>query len=105
AEVPFDSLRSLRAGGRRRGSGRFEARVVVQSVTPVSAGSVTFGVRHPLAFVVGPCVIESEGHAIDTAIAIKEIAARAGVPVVFKASFDKANRTSIGSFRGPGPRA
>jgi 2-dehydro-3-deoxyphosphooctonate aldolase (KDO 8-P synthase) len=47
-------------------------------------------------------VIESESHAVDTAIALKEIAARAGVPMVFKASFDKANRTSINSFRGPG---
>jgi 2-dehydro-3-deoxyphosphooctonate aldolase (KDO 8-P synthase) len=52
--------------------------------------------------VLGPCVIESEQHAIDTALALNEIAGRAGVPVVFKASFDKANRTSIASFRGPG---
>jgi 2-dehydro-3-deoxyphosphooctonate aldolase (KDO 8-P synthase) len=69
---------------------------------PVSAGGVTFGTGHPLAFILGPCVIESEGHALDTAIALKEIAARVGVPMVFKASFDKANRTSITSFRGPG---
>jgi 2-dehydro-3-deoxyphosphooctonate aldolase (KDO 8-P synthase) len=47
-------------------------------------------------------VIESEQHAVATAIALKEIAARVGVPVVFKASFDKANRTSLKSFRGPG---
>jgi 2-dehydro-3-deoxyphosphooctonate aldolase (KDO 8-P synthase) len=71
-------------------------------VTPVSAGSVSFGSGHPLAFVLGPCVIESEAHAMDTAIALKAIAARVGVPFVFKASFDKANRTSIASFRGPG---
>lgn len=74
----------------------------MQSVTPVSAGAVTFGTGHPLAFILGPCVIESTQHAIDIALAIKEIAARVGVPVVFKASFDKANRTSIASFRGPG---
>jgi 2-dehydro-3-deoxyphosphooctonate aldolase (KDO 8-P synthase) len=74
----------------------------VQRVTPVAAGSVSFGTGHPLAFVLGPCVIESESHAVDTAIALKEIASRAGVPMVFKASFDKANRTSITSFRGPG---
>ena len=74
----------------------------MQSVTPVSAGAVTVGTGHPLAFVLGPCVIESTQHAIDTAVALKEIAARAGVPVIFKASFDKANRTSITSFRGPG---
>jgi 2-dehydro-3-deoxyphosphooctonate aldolase (KDO 8-P synthase) len=74
----------------------------VQSVTPVSAGAVSFGTGHPLAFILGPCVIESEGHTVDIAIAIAAIAKRAGVPVVFKASFDKANRTSISSFRGPG---
>ena len=74
----------------------------MQSVTPVSAGAVSFGTGHPLAFILGPCVIESEGHAIETAVAIAEIAKRVGVPVVFKASFDKANRTSITSYRGPG---
>jgi 2-dehydro-3-deoxyphosphooctonate aldolase (KDO 8-P synthase) len=74
----------------------------VQPVTPVTAGGVTFGSGHPLAFILGPCVIESEGHAVDTAVALKDIAARAGVPLVFKASFDKANRTSIHSYRGPG---
>jgi 2-dehydro-3-deoxyphosphooctonate aldolase (KDO 8-P synthase) len=74
----------------------------VHPVTPVSAGGVSFGTGHALAFVLGPCVIESEGHALDIAGAIADIARRAGVPVVFKASFDKANRTSITSFRGPG---
>ena len=74
----------------------------MQRVAAVTAGPVSFGSGHPLAFVLGPCVIESESHAIDTAIALKEIASRVGVPVVFKASFDKANRTSIKSFRGPG---
>jgi len=74
----------------------------VQPVSPVTAGPVSFGTGHPLAFILGPCVIESEGHAIDTAIALKEIATRVGVPLVFKASFDKANRTSISSYRGPG---
>ncbi len=74
----------------------------MQAVAPVAAGSVSFGTGHPLAFVLGPCVIESTQHAIDTAQAIKAIAAHVGVPVVFKASFDKANRTSIASYRGPG---
>ncbi|MBY0495416.1 MAG: 3-deoxy-8-phosphooctulonate synthase [Cyanobacteria bacterium] len=72
------------------------------AVTPVSAGAVSFGTGHPLAFILGPCVIESESHAIDTGVAIADIAKRVGVPVVFKASFDKANRTSISSYRGPG---
>ena len=74
----------------------------MEPVTPVAAGAVWFGTGHPLAFVLGPCVIESEQHAVDTGVAIADIAARVGVPVVFKASFDKANRTSINSFRGPG---
>ncbi len=74
----------------------------MQAVTPVAAGSVSFGTGHPLAFILGPCVIESTQHAIDTAVALADIAEEVGVPVVFKASFDKANRTSIGSYRGPG---
>ena len=72
------------------------------NVRPVSAGAVSFGSGHPLAFILGPCVIESTQHAIDTGLAIKDICERVGVPVVFKASFDKANRTSITSYRGPG---
>lgn len=71
-------------------------------VREVSAGAVTFGTGHPLAFILGPCVIESDAHVLDMAIEIAAIAARVGVPLVFKASFDKANRTSLGSFRGPG---
>jgi 2-dehydro-3-deoxyphosphooctonate aldolase (KDO 8-P synthase) len=72
------------------------------TVTPVAAGPVTFGPGHPLAFMLGPCVIESAAHAIDTALALKAITERVGVPMVFKASFDKANRTSLSSYRGPG---
>jgi 2-dehydro-3-deoxyphosphooctonate aldolase (KDO 8-P synthase) len=74
----------------------------VQTVKPVAAGPVTFGTGHPLAFILGPCVIESEQHAVELATELKAIAARVGVPVVFKASFDKANRTSLTAFRGPG---
>jgi 2-dehydro-3-deoxyphosphooctonate aldolase (KDO 8-P synthase) len=55
-----------------------------------------------LALIAGPCVIESEAHAIETALALVDITRRAGVPFVFKASYDKANRTSSQSFRGPG---
>ena len=68
----------------------------------VRVGSFSVGGGHPLAFILGPCVIESASHALDTALAIREVAARCGVPVVFKASYDKANRTSPASFRGPG---
>lgn len=71
-------------------------------VAPVEAGTVTIGTGHPLAFILGPCVIESESHAIEMALAISETTTRAGVPCIFKASYDKANRTSLRSFRGPG---
>ncbi len=61
-----------------------------------------FGGGHPLALIAGPCVIESAGHAEELAEAVRDVAARVRVPFVFKASFDKANRTSLSSFRGPG---
>jgi 2-dehydro-3-deoxyphosphooctonate aldolase (KDO 8-P synthase) len=77
----------------------------MDAVAPVAAGSVTIGTNHPLAFIVGPCVIESASHVLDMATEIAGIGRRLGVPVVFKASYDKANRTSIGSFRGPGLEA
>ena len=68
----------------------------------VAVGGVTLGDTHPLALIAGPCVIESEAHALEMAQAVREVASRHHVPLIFKASFDKANRTSIGSFRGPG---
>jgi 2-dehydro-3-deoxyphosphooctonate aldolase (KDO 8-P synthase) len=71
-------------------------------VQPIQVGGLTMGGGAPLFLIAGPCVIESEAHAIDTALAVREIARRTGVPYVFKASFDKANRTSGGAFRGPG---
>jgi 2-dehydro-3-deoxyphosphooctonate aldolase (KDO 8-P synthase) len=67
---------------------------------PVADG-VVFG-QGVLVLIAGPCVIESESHAVDTARAVAEIARRVGIPYIFKASFDKANRTSGTSFRGPG---
>ena len=68
----------------------------------VRVGGARFGGGGPLALIAGPCVIESAGHAAELAEAIAAIAARVGTPFVFKASFDKANRTSLSSFRGPG---
>lgn len=65
------------------------------------APGVTLGDRQ-LVLIAGPCVIESTAHAVDLGGRIAEIANAAGFPYVFKASFDKANRTSIASFRGPG---
>src|SRR5688572_10906142 len=69
---------------------------------PVQIGGFTVGGGQPLAFILGPCVIESAAHALDLALAIRDIANRCAAPVIFKASFDKANRTSGSSFRGPG---
>lgn len=65
-------------------------------------GSIRVGGSSPLALIGGPCVIESESNAMKTAEQIKSIAADAGVPFIFKASYDKANRSSIKSYRGPG---
>ena len=63
------------------------------------------GLAHPLFLIAGPCVIESEQLQVDTAGTLKEITARLGIPFIFKSSFDKANRTSGTSFRGPGLEA
>jgi 2-dehydro-3-deoxyphosphooctonate aldolase (KDO 8-P synthase) len=65
-------------------------------------GTMRIGAGAPLALIAGPCIIESRAHAIEMALATRDIAARAGVPYIYKASFDKANRTSIRSYRGPG---
>jgi len=64
--------------------------------------SVIFGGKKPLVLIAGPCVIESPSGTLKIAEAIKKITSKLGVPFVFKASYDKANRTSIKSFRGPG---
>ncbi len=72
------------------------------SVTPLQLGDITIGAGSPFVLIAGPCVIESEAHALDLAGRLVEIARRARVPFIFKASFDKANRTSGRSFRGPG---
>ena len=60
------------------------------------------GLRQPIFLIAGPCVIESETLQIDTAGTLKEICARLGIPFIFKSSFDKANRSSGKSYRGPG---
>ncbi|MCP9449278.1 MAG: 3-deoxy-8-phosphooctulonate synthase [Nitrospira sp.] len=68
----------------------------------VEIGSITVGPGRPPFLIAGPCVIESEQLAMETAGRVAEIARSLGMPYVFKSSFDKANRTSITSFRGPG---
>jgi 2-dehydro-3-deoxyphosphooctonate aldolase (KDO 8-P synthase) len=71
----------------------------------VSLGEVRFGNALPLALIAGPCVMESRDHALEVAAALKEIAARLKMGLVYKTSFDKANRTSGGSARGVGMKA
>lgn len=72
------------------------------AVLPVHFAGLIAGGGAPLLLIAGPCVIESESNAVETALQARDIAHRAGVQYVFKASYDKANRTSGGSFRGPG---
>lgn len=68
----------------------------------VTLGGVSFGNTLPLALIAGPCQIESAAHAFECASALKEICAKLGIGLVFKSSFDKANRTSISGARGVG---
>jgi 2-dehydro-3-deoxyphosphooctonate aldolase (KDO 8-P synthase) len=78
---------------------------VDQSLLPnaaVSVGPVRFGNDLPLALIAGPCALESRAHALEMATALKEVAGKVGVGLVYKTSFDKANRTSAVSARGIG---
>jgi 2-dehydro-3-deoxyphosphooctonate aldolase (KDO 8-P synthase) len=68
----------------------------------ITAGPVRIGGAQPLFLIAGPCVIESEAHAMKMAEGLQRIAAERGVPYIFKASYDKANRSSVKSYRGPG---
>ena len=68
----------------------------------VSIGQVRIGGNNPLALIAGPCVIEGEEPLLMVAERLQEICGRVGIPVVLKSSYDKANRTSLQSFRGPG---
>jgi 2-dehydro-3-deoxyphosphooctonate aldolase (KDO 8-P synthase) len=68
----------------------------------VRIGRVTVGGGHPLVLIGGPCAIESEKHALMTAERVAEVAAARGVPFIYKSSYDKANRSSVDGYRGPG---
>lgn len=68
----------------------------------VKIGSVGLGGRNPLALIAGPCVIESRRQVMDIAKRLSAISGNLGMPLIFKASYDKANRTSITAYRGPG---
>ena len=67
----------------------------------IKVGDVIFG-KDNLGMIAGPCVIENRDHSLEMSYAIKEVSDDVGIPIIFKSSFDKANRTSIKSFRGPG---
>ena len=74
----------------------------IAPATSVLAGNVKFGNALPLSIIAGPCQLESRAHALEVASALKEIATRLGIGLVYKTSFDKANRTSAASARGLG---
>jgi 2-dehydro-3-deoxyphosphooctonate aldolase (KDO 8-P synthase) len=76
----------------------------MSTVREIGLGSLRLGGANPLFLIAGPCVIESETHARKMAVEVARIAADCGVPLIFKASYDKANRSSVKSFRGPGLR-
>ena len=68
----------------------------------VVVGNVHIGGQNPLVLIAGPCVIETEEGCFDTAMALRDVAQECGVPLIFKTSYDKANRFSVDSYRGPG---
>src|ERR1700686_1127656 len=74
----------------------------MDAVNPVKIGEIVVGGGNPFALIGGPCVIESERHASELAGRLADLTRRLGIPFIFKASYDKANRTSGRSFRGPG---
>ena len=73
-------------------------------IAPVPIGPVRIGGDDPLALIAGPCAIEGEAHALRTAEMLVRMTADAKVPFVYKSSYDKANRSALGSYRGPGLR-
>jgi 2-dehydro-3-deoxyphosphooctonate aldolase (KDO 8-P synthase) len=77
-----------------------EAELIPNAI--VEVGATRFGNSLPLSLIAGPCALESRAHALEMAAALKEIAARVGIGLVYKTSFDKANRTSGKSARGLG---
>jgi 2-dehydro-3-deoxyphosphooctonate aldolase (KDO 8-P synthase) len=74
----------------------------ISAASVVTAGAVQFGNDLPISIIAGPCQLESRAHALEVASALKEISARLGVGLVYKTSFDKANRTSVSAARGIG---
>ena len=76
--------------------------IKIKKTKPVQIGKIKIGGGESIALIAGPCVIESQNHALKTAEKLKRATSDANIPFIFKASYDKANRSSINSFRGPG---
>jgi len=74
----------------------------VTAMHHISVGDIEIGNDLPFVLLAGPCVIEGESFTLEVAESLRGIAAKCGIPFVFKSSFDKANRTSVDGFRGPG---
>ncbi len=74
----------------------------MKKVREVKIGRIRLSNLRPLVLIAGPCVIEGEKFCLDCARQLKKIALKADIPLIFKSSFDKANRSSIRSYRGPG---
>jgi 2-dehydro-3-deoxyphosphooctonate aldolase (KDO 8-P synthase) len=81
---------------------RLASGFTMSATREITIGSVRIGGKSPLVLIAGPCVIESEAHAMRMAESIAKIAAELKIPYIYKASYDKANRSSISSYRGPG---
>ena len=90
-------------GGGREIELSYDRLRVIQMKRNVHIGEWAFENDNALLWIAGPCVIENEAHTMKMADSLKALADRAKLPFIFKASYDKANRTSISSFRGPGP--
>jgi 2-dehydro-3-deoxyphosphooctonate aldolase (KDO 8-P synthase) len=76
--------------------------LTLSSVREVAVGPVVIGGRRPVALIAGPCVIESETACLEAAGFLRDLTRSLGLPLVFKSSYDKANRSSLSSYRGPG---
>ena len=72
------------------------------SIKRVRIGNIEIGAGRPLGVIAGPCVIESRESALKHASLLREAADRVGIPYIFKSSYDKANRSAVDSYRGPG---
>jgi len=79
--------------------------MTASNIQPAQIADVRIGPGCPLALIAGPCVIETRDHTLKLAEQIKSITDKLGIPLIFKASYDKANRSSINSYRGPGLEA